>query len=314
MRRWIGAAGALLLWVPSPARAAAKPGSAMTPLESFIESAERIKKMRGGRVSAVFWNLANATELDFQALGTAGFNEVISDGHHFGEGHLPLEQVANQVAAASRAGITSFKFVRGSPDWAGAKREDAKKKTAALAERILQLKEVLKSRGDREAAEILRGIVVNVEPYAQKGWNYDLSGYVGLHEELERLVEARGLTYETFDAFWIGEPVHESGNEMTGYRVTPGRTSYVMSYRRDGTDAFKAADFFATKVPHVAGFDLVSDGNVGFKENPEELGQAVTDYVNLSLATPGRKEFRGIFVNASRVGDLVAFIRRGSRA
>lgn len=312
MTRWLGVVLAAALLAPLPATAAVD-SQAMSPLESFIGSAERVKD-RGGRVSAVFWDLPNATELDFQALAAAGFNEVVVDGHHFGEAHLPLEQVAEQVAAASRAGITSFKFVRGSPDWAGDKREDALRKVAALAERISQLKAVLRNRGDRHAAAILTGIIVNVEPYAQKGWNYDLSSYVRLHAELQKLVEARRLTYETFDAFWIGEPVHESGNPMTGYRVNPARTSYVMSYRQDGYDSFKAANFFATHVPHVAGFDLAASGPVGFKEKPEALGQAISDYVDLELSTPpSRKRFLGVFVNASKVGDLITFIRRGSR-
>lgn len=310
-RRWTG----VLLTVLLPAGfSSAESLKAATPLELFSGAAERLKGIENARVTAVFWDLANVTEGDLKSLAAAGFNEVIVDGHNFGEGRLLLETVADRVAAASRAGIISFKFVRGSPDWVGARRKDASGKMIRLADRILHLKAVLKSRGDRSAAETLCGIVVNVEPYAQKGWNYDLLGYVRLHEELERIVKARGLAYETFDAFWIGEPVHESGNEMTGYRVAPGRTSYVMSYRRDGYEAFKISNFFGTRVPHVAGFDLVSGDLVGFKDNPEELGQAVTDYVDLALSTPERKEFRGIFVNASRAGDLISFIRRGSRA
>lgn len=311
MRRGMGVVLAGLLLAPAPAIAAAP--RAASPLEAFVEAAERIKGIKSGRVSAVFWDLANATEQDFRTLAAAGFTEVVVDGHRFGEGLLPPETVAGQVAAASRAGILSFKFVRGSPDWAGANREEARRKVVKLADKILLLKGILKSRGDREAADTLRGIVVNVEPYARKEWDYDLTGYVRLHDELEQVAMARGLTYETFDAFWLGEPLHESGHKMTGYQVARGRTTYIMSYRRDGYDAFKVADFFATQVPHVAGFDLVSSGNVGFKENPAELARAVADYVELTLSTPDRRRFRGVFVNASRVSDLIAFIRRASK-
>lgn len=295
------------------APAAAEPDRfAGTRLEPFARSAEQIRALEGGRVSAVFWGLANATETDFQTLAGAGFNEVIVDGHHFGEGNIPLESAADQVAAAARAGITSFKFVRGSPDWASANQDSGREKVAQLADRIQHLKGILKSRGNPQAAEILKGIVVNVEPYAQRGWNYDLSGVVRLHDDLQKIAESRGLSYETFDAFWIGEPVHESGNAMTGYRADPSRTSYVMSYRHDSTDAFKIADFFATRVPHVAGFDLVSGDPTGFKDRPEDLAQAVADYVDLTLSTPARPGFAGIFINASRVADLISFISRSS--
>ena len=281
-----------------------------TPMEPFVQAASRIHLMEGGRVTAVFWDLVSATESDFQALGEAGFNEVIVDGNSFEEEAAPVERMAQQVLAASRAGITSFKFVRGNPDWAGSYRASARQKIADLADRILELRETLRRSGETSASGILKGIVVNVEPYVQRGWHYDLSGYVQLHEELQTTVHSRGLTYETFDAFWIGQPVHESGNPLTGYRLAPKRTSYVMSYRHDGYEAFQVAEFFATQVPHVAGFDLVSGDYVGFRDRPQDLPQAVADYVDLTLSVPGRPGFRGIFVNASRVSDIRSLIHK----
>ena len=312
MNRWFLLGMVPLLSAAMPA-AATPDRFAGTRLEPFAVAAARIQALENGRVSAVFWDLASATGSDFQTLAHAGFNEVIVDGHHFGEGHLPLEKVADQVAAAARAGITSFKFVRGSPDWVGAEGVSARKKIAGLADRVQQLKGLLQARGDPQAAAILKGVLVNVEPYAQRGWNYDLSGYVRLHDDLQKIAESRGLSYETFDAFWLGEPVHESGNAMTGYRVDPARTSYVMCYRCDGYDAFKIAGFFATRVPHLAGFDLVSGDPVGFKDRPKDLAQTVADYVDLTLSVRReRPAFLGIFVNASRVADLISFISRSS--
>lgn len=286
----------------------------VTLLALFAQAAAQIQSLEGGRVSAVFWNLTDATEEDFQRLGQAGFNEVIVDGHRFAQGLIPMEAAARQVAAARRAGIVSFKFVRGSPGWAGPERAAARAKIAQLAGRISHLKAALRAQGEGRAADALRGIVVNVEPYARKGWSYDFSDYVAMHDELERIAQAQGLSYETFDAFWIGEPVHESGNRMTGYLVRLHRTTYMMSYRRDAYDAFQIAGFFATRVPHVAGFDLVSGGEVGFREHPEDLPQAVADYVELTFSQTERKRgFRGIFVNASRVQDLLAFLRNAGQ-
>lgn len=269
----------------------------VTLLALFAQAAAQIQSLEGGRVSAVFWNLTDATEEDFQRLGQAGFNEVIVDGHRFAQGLIPMEAAARQVAAARRAGIVSFKFVRGSPGWAGPERAAARAKIAQLASRISHLKAALRAQGEGRAADALRGIVVNVEPYARKGWSYDFSDYVAMHDELERIAQAQGLSYETFDAFWIGEP-----------------TTYMMSYRRDAYDAFQIAGFFATRVPHVAGFDLVSGGEVGFREHPEDLPQAVADYVELTFSQTERKRgFRGIFVNASRVQDLLAFLRNAGQ-
>ena len=282
------------------------------PEGSFSQAAARIRSIEDGRVSAVFWDLASATEADFQMLGAAGFNEVIVEGRLVVEGTIPKERVMRQILAASRAGITSFKFVLGTPEWATAQQVSARRKVTALAARIVELKEGLRQRGETRAAGSLKGMVVNVEPYTQRNWGYDLSGYVQLHNELQAIAAGKGLTYETFDAFWIGQPMHESGNRMTGYQVSPYRTSYVMSYRRSGYDTFKVSEFFATRVPHIVGFDLVSGGYVGFRENPTELPQAVSDVVKRTFSVPNRSGFRGIFVNASRAGDITTLIRRST--
>ncbi len=309
MAMWASEIVAPVVWAQQSFEAERFTGTALEP---FARAAQRIRLIEEGRVTAVFWDFANVRDEDFRVLGGAGFNEVIVDGHRFGEGTIALAQAEAKVLAAWRGGIVSVKFVRGSPDWAGAKRADAREKVTRLASRIRELKERLARAGEREAAEILRGVVVNVEPYADKAWRYDFSGYVEMHEELERIVRAQGLSYETFDAFWIGQTRHESGNEMTGYRAAPQRTSYVMSYRADGYETFEAADFFAARVPHVVGFDLVDADPVGFLGRAVELPSAVAECVDATLSASDRPGFRGIFVHASRIEEIVRFIREAS--
>ena len=162
------------------------------------------------------------------------------------------------------------------------------------------------------ADKIVKGVLINVEVYADPAWNYDLTTYVNLHQELQSLVQIKGLTYESFEAFWIGDARHESGRAMIGFQIPSPRTIYIMSYRRDSYEAFKIADHFAVYGPHVAGFDLVTGSPVGFRDEPAAMAVAVADYIDLS-SSPGRPGFKGIFVNAAHARDIIAFARAALR-
>lgn len=274
----------------------------------FARAASVVRAREGGRVAAVCWGPPSASARQLQRLAEAGFTELILDGHAVGEGTVGEEAVAACVLAAARAGLTSVKFVRGAPDWATSHHDDAVRKVTALTDHLAAVRAILVARGHPEAAARLRGILVNVEPYADPAWRFDWSGYVRLHDELQARLAARGLSYETFDAFWIADPAHESGHPMIGYRVTPTRTSYLMAYASDGRRAFEAAEPLATRVPYVAGFDLVETPPVGFHGRPSGLPAAVAEYVAQTLATPARAGFCGVFIHASSVDELLAVL------
>ncbi len=303
---------AALFFAVTAVPAAAVDYHAGTRLEPFVRAAAKIRTMRDGRVSAVFWDLAGLTDAQIKGLASLGFNELVVDGHHFATGSLGMEFVIQRVIAAQRAGITSFKFVRGSPDWAAARRNDAVRRINQMTDRILELKKELRLRNEMAADQIVKGVLINVESYADPSWDYDFTVYVDLHRELESLTLRKGLTYESFEAFWIGQTRHESGRVMTGFKMDSPRTVYIMSYRKDSYEAFKIADYFAVRGPHLAGFDLVTGSQTGFRDDPAAMSEAVSDYVELS-SSPGRPGFKGIFVNAAHARDIIAFARAASR-
>ena len=302
-----GGGAALAAPVVDPARFE---GTGWAP---FARAAAAIRARPGGRVSAVCWSTATVSARELQQLADAGFTEIILDGHAVGEGTVSEAAVADCALAAAQAGLISVKFVRGAPDWATSHQDDALRKVTALAGRLLTIRARLVARGHPEAAALVRGILVNVEPYADPAWQFDWSRYVQLHDALQARLAAQGLSYETFDAFWIGDPVHESGHPMTGYRVTPARTSYLMTYRTEGSLAFAIAEPLATRIPHVAGFDLVEGPPVGFRGVPSALPLAVAEYVDRALQAPSRAGCLGIFVHASSVRQLLAAVDASAR-
>jgi hypothetical protein len=293
--------------------AVAEDDYAGTRLQPFVDAAAQIQKIPDGRVSAVFWDLADLNDSQTQALVSCGFNELVVDGHNFSEGSLPIDFVAQRVIGAQKAGIRSFKFVRGSPDWSTTKRHDAIRRMTKMADKILELKNELRIRQEPAAAEIVKGILLNVEVYADRSWNYDLAPYTNLHRKLESLVLSKGLTYESFEAFWISDERHESGYAMTGFELSSPRTVYIMSYRKDGYETYRVASRFAVSSPHVAGFDLVSGSLVGYRDDPASLAQSVAEYVEAMSHSGDRPGFKGIFVHASHARDIVAFARAAYR-
>ncbi len=320
---FLGAAGAALAGCPKPApQPQPKPPAVVEPaapvpiqpaapapsselMAQVQNSAKVIKSIPNGKFTAMFWDTAEIdTANDFKDLAAFGFNEVIVDGYDFEQGNIRVERMEKIIIAAYDAGITSFKFVMGAPDWPYEGKGFAVQATTTLCGKMAELKRNLEQRDLPGVAGIIKGIAIDVEPHTVENWDYDLGPYCSLHNQLESIASKNKLTYNRIEAFWYAQPTTEDGKRIKNYTtVTGDDVSYIMSYRATGNGTFGMASFIGEKSYHVGGFDLVETSPIGYSGAYNSLPRALSKYVELSKAQRG-KTFNGAFVHAGSINDF----------
>lgn len=289
-----------------------------------------IQQIPDGRFTAMFGDAYGATQDDFYELFSFGFNEVIVDADDFFnfEGDIIDDAAMEQmVLVASQTGIKSLKFMM--CDWHGAfaydqpgygvDRKSISNKINRLCNSISDIKRRLKERGENAAAEMLKGIAMDIQPHLSIHWNFDLGPYCSLHAELEKIAKAHKLTYNRIEPFWYSKEVDDPGNVISDYTpvmgeepvyikgYTPARSGfYQPTDAPGGNEAFEMAGVTGKSSLHVGGFDLekIGEEDIDFPGYYRDLlPDHLARYVELSQRLRG-DTFRGTFVHADKLLGL----------
>lgn len=291
-----------------PAQVEIRPSEKMMPypttelMRKVQDTARIIRQINGGVFSVMFWDTANVDpDKDFRNIAEFGFNEVIMDGYNYVKGNVDDAAMVEIVLGAHEAGIQSLKFIMGDPSWPYDKRRDAISATTELCEKLTALKRSLQEQGYSEAASIIKGVAMNNEPHGAPQWNFDLGPYCSLHDELEKIADRYGLTYQRVEAFWYTQHNVESGEELRSYRPDDD-PFYNMSYRSTASGTCAMAAFSANN-EYIIGFDDATHAPTGYKGNPNDLPQQLYDATKTSAAKSPNK-YKGTFLHFPKMQDV----------
>lgn len=273
-------------------------------MRTIQDVAKKIQGISDGRFTIMFWDTANVNpDENFKELAAFGFNEVITDGYKYAIGEIDDVFMRRLVISAHQAGIKYLKFMIGDPSWPYENRNFAREKTELLCNKLTDLKKQLEAEGNKAAAEIIQGIVMDIEPHVSPSWNFDLGPYCSLHNELEKIATKYGLGYNRVEAFWYSQSTVETGQKLLNY-TSSASTTYLMSYRDSGPETFDMADYTGKNNDYIAGFDFATGSPTGYQGNPGILPEALKGYWNLATTErPGTS--KGAFIHFGTIGEAL---------
>jgi len=314
LQRTAGSAAATAVGSLSPVSLFAAGAAAQSVYGEMQSIFARVKALSHGqgRVTSYSWKIEDFTQENVRVLAEAGFNEIIIDGFRMMRGFAKPEQIRQAIVEAHRAGIRSIKFTMGESSWAYESSGYAERVTKQLCSHITGLKRSLMRHDHRSAADIVKGLVLDIEPYTHLRWNGNLAPFVRIHSRLAAVAQRYDLTYERCDAFWFGQNRTEAGLRLSDYEVPQEGSMYMMSYRTSGDEAYNVSRDLAKRSNHLLGFCMVEGAPVGFAGIRNALPDAIKAAVNKVLAE-GAVNCHGIFIHSGRIADIVTEIEKWRR-